>query len=453
MHIAKNIEKDNRRDMTEKTTSAPFAAPHAGISGVGFEEEPWDPSEIAQAEQANERRAGVDADAAPVDKLKKFRDPSRATDVSLKPEKKGRDKSGGALMPLEKKAAQGSIRQPLKPKNDTGNEIQFTLNRKKKTIGDRLAQITELRNIIAREMDELEALRREEKLLTEGADPSSAASVPSRASRKGKKSKPSSSASASAGAADSGKVAVGTAKDAVRMLSASGAVAAGASSDDESVQSRGSNASKRSVRSTKQQQRPPKTAEGAAAAATKKKEELVQEAARELTADEIELKKKQDALEHELKHFEDKDSRILTLKENQRLVTQQERSREIERKRRLLTETEGRRRGPPPENEPESVYDYFAMVAQTCVRGWLARRHYAWYKVAVVRASTLMQMIVRGCMARIRVGRLLVRSRAAREIQRTFRGMSARVSGLLLCVIDAAYFVCICLAERMRRHG
>ncbi|CAM9224005.1 unnamed protein product, partial [Ectocarpus fasciculatus] len=275
---------------------------------------------IQKADEENARRAGEDELAAPVDPLEKWKDPKRAKDHSLLPERKGRDKSGGALLPLGTKSVNSSIRLPLKPKNNTGNEIQFHANRKKKTIGDRLNEITALRDKVAREMAQLEAAKQKDTLSSSG----------------------------------------------------------------------GSNR--------------PLTEE------EKKINEDVAEVVREYT--------KAD------KHAQ----KLVDLKANQRIVTEQERSREIERKRRLLSAEEGRRKGPPSENEPESVYDYYAVIAQTAIRGWLARRYFAWYKVQVVVASTLMQMIVRGCMARIKVGRLLVNSRAAIVIQRSFRGMSARSS-------------------------
>lgn len=405
LHIAKTLVKDNRRDMTEKTTTAPYAAIHAGRSDVGYEEEPWDPSELQLADAENARRAGEDELAAPIDPLDKWKDPKRGKDHSLLPEKKGRDKSGGALLPLGTKSADASIRLPLKPKNNTGNEIQFTANRKKKTIGDRLNEITELRDKIAREMAQLESEKQK------GAPSGGRSRMKTRKANSSK----SLLSSAVANSADGMPMAAGGGNEAARALCRIDSNRSFREDDDDL--SVGSNRSDRSDGSRKAR----KSQNGSADSSDERPP-------RQLTVEELKVADEVDKIARDYKKVEGHAQKLIDLKANQRQVTQAERSREIERKRRLLTGEEGRRRGPPSENEPESVYDYYAMIAQTAIRGWLARRYYAWYKVQVVVASTLMQMIVRGCMARIRVGRMLVNSRAAIVIQRSFRGMSARNS-------------------------
>lgn len=419
LHIAKTLVKDNRRDMVEKTTTAPYAAIHAGISDVGYEEEPWDPSEIQRADEENARRAGEDELAAPVDPLDKWKDPKRGKDHSLLPHKKGRDKSGGALLPLGTRSADASIRLPLKPKNNAGNEIQFHANRKKKTIGDRLNQITELRDKIAREMAELEASKKKD------------AYSPTRMKSKKQKSNSLLAAAVSNAMDASGVIAVGGGNGAARVLGRGDSNRTlRDSSDSRLPQDTDDDVSVASITSNKSDK-----SDGSGRSKTVKRRSIRESrdsvdepAPRELTEKEIRINEEVAEVAKAYNKVDKHGEKLVDLKENQRVVTQQERSREIERKRRLLSAEEGRRRGPPSENEPESVYDYYAIIAQTAIRGWLARRYYAWYKVQVVVASTLMQMIVRGCMARIRVGRLLVNSRAAVVIQRSFRGMSARNS-------------------------
>lgn len=99
---------------------------HAAKGGVGVEEQPWHPPEVDKAFFAHS------------DKLEK-------SDKSLSAKSRGKDKIGGLLAPLEAKGAETRAHYPLKV-NLNGN-MEFRNARKKKTIGDRLEEITKLKVI------------------------------------------------------------------------------------------------------------------------------------------------------------------------------------------------------------------------------------------------------------------------------------------------------------------
>jgi hypothetical protein len=85
-----------------------------------------------------------------------------------------------------------------------------------------------------------------------------------------------------------------------------------------------------------------------------------------------------------------KDTFLNQLKSSQRSLANCQKSREIERKRRLFTAGQVRRRGPPPP-EPYNVFDYFATLIQTHVRGLLARRYSARLKQSLLWAVVTIQ--------------------------------------------------------------
>lgn len=130
---------------------------------------------------------------------------------------------------------------------------------------------------------------------------------------------------------------------------------------------------------------------------------------------------------HHLSRAIAKEEKIATFKVNERNQKNNEKSRQIERKRRLLTEDEAKRKGPPPE-EPANIYDFYSIVAQKAIRGWLARCWIKWYKDVSCKARLKLQAAMRGFLGRVRVRRIRVQYIAARTIQRNFRGWSTRVS-------------------------
>ena len=114
----------------------------------------------------------------------------------------------------------------------------------------------------------------------------------------------------------------------------------------------------------------------------------------------------------ELSHIHKDESRMLDIKEADRALYGRERSREIERKRRLLTKEEGVRKGNPPV-EAQNAYDWYAKKCQSVIRGWLARCYYRWFKEASRKASTIIQATARG-----KLGRLRVKGRKCKAMRR-----------------------------------
>ena len=130
-----------------------------------------------------------------------------------------------------------------------------------------------------------------------------------------------------------------------------------------------------------------------------------------------------------LSHYIQDEENVTTFKELEQKAVGRERSREIERKRRLLTEEEGQRTGPPPE-EHSNVYDYYALKLQRTSRGWLARCWFRWYRNMSLKAALMVQATMRGWFGRMRVKRIRLHYNAATYIQKNFRGWRTRVSEL-----------------------
>jgi hypothetical protein len=401
--------------MEEKAETSKAAAPHAGISGVGYIDQPWDPTELAKKAEDNARRLEEIGMIGSMDPIKKLKKADMLPDFSLTGAKRGKDKIGGMLTPLGTKAIQSSVRLPLKPTNDTGNELQFKLNRKKSALSQRLGQITELRESLAKEVALLDAARRASRQTSRGRTASGASDILSDKANV---------LMSSTVPMNPSVVPVGAGKDAAKMLSRSAPLVKGISADVGAKQD--------SDIQQKSFSEPHNDSDFEDATNLSDEDYSVEEDTSHIPPElKEEIRKLEDeraVLTQEYNRVVRKENMLLKLKENQRLTTEQERSRDIERKRRLLNAEEGRRRGPPPADELDSVYDYFAVIAQTTVRGWLARRWYTFYRGAVIKASILLQKMVRGWMARTRIGRLMVQSRACRLIQRIFRGFKARVS-------------------------
>lgn len=151
----------------------------------------------------------------------------------------------------------------------------------------------------------------------------------------------------------------------------------------------------------------------------------------------MEVRQKADALKklnvdnvlstQKLNHFVQDEVRINTIKTAERQQKNRELSRDIERKRRLLTPEEGLRLGPAPE-DPANMYDYYAIKVQSTIRGFIARCWIRWFRAMSIKAATKLQAVMRGWFGRSRVRRLRKYYNAARVIQKNFRGWSTRVS-------------------------
>lgn len=428
LFVAHDLAKDNYRDMEEKAETSKIAAPHAGIGGVGYSDRAWDPTEVARRSEDNVRRLEEIGKTRPVDPISKLKKADMLPDYSLTGAKRGRDKNGGVLTPLDTKPVQASVRLPLKPNNDTGNELQFKLNRKKSALSQRLGQITELRESLAKEVALLNAAKqnsrqpiRSQRSASETSEQLAEAHIASDNSN---------ALMSATTPITSGSIPVGAGKDAAKLLSQTAPLSKIAGS---AVPGRRNSGMSRSLTESRAGESTEYTGEDEEDDSLISEEDSVSveedtsHIPPELKEEIRKLEEERDVVTNEYNRVLRKEAMLLKLKENQRLTTEQERSRDIERKRRLLTAEEGRRRGPPPAYELDSVYDYFATIAQTTVRGWLARRWYTFYRGAVMKASILLQTIVRGWLARTRIGRLMVQSRACRHIQRLFRGFKARV--------------------------
>ena len=126
-NVAYELEKDHRRPISDPAKSLiEKVSLHAAKGGVGVQDQPWHPDEVDKTFFALS------------DKLEK-------SDKSLSAKSRGRDKVGGLLSPLDSKGADTRPHYPLKV-NLNGN-LEFRNARKKKTIGDRLAEITALKVI------------------------------------------------------------------------------------------------------------------------------------------------------------------------------------------------------------------------------------------------------------------------------------------------------------------
>lgn len=137
-----------------------------------------------------------------------------------------------------------------------------------------------------------------------------------------------------------------------------------------------------------------------------------------------------------LHHFLHDEQRIGTIKDAERMQKNRELSRDVERKRRLLTPQEGVRIGPPPE-DPPNMYDYYAIKVQSTIRGFIARCWIKWFRAMSIKAAIKLQAVMRGWFGRSRVRRLRKYYNAARVIQKNFRGWSTRVSILIFDLIIA----------------
>jgi hypothetical protein len=317
-HLALHMKKDERRDMQEPAHTKRNFAPHIKRSAVGFADPPYYPGEGQEEDEEGEGGAKLD----------------QGDDPSITAITRNKERTGGALAKIIPASGTSRTHKPLHP--NTANDIEFKNTRKKKTTGDRLAEITALKEKIAQEKMMLERSQSE-------------------------------------------------------------------------IDAMSSPTKKKSSRSGKRRKEKDTPA---------------------FSAEDLELQRLQfeaDAVRLEKMKADSHGKGISNIKAVHRNAEVKDRSREIERKRRLLNEEEAKRRG-PPDDEPENGYDYYATRAQTMVRQWLAIRFVKWFRFEANRASKLIQTRVRGMCARVRARRMHKEKKAAIEIQRNFRGMSSRVS-------------------------
>ena len=120
--VAYEMEKDYRRPINEASSSRnELVNLHSGKGGVGVAPQPWQPEEVDP-------------------EFFKVSDRLDHTDKSVVAKHRGKSNTGGLLNPLDAKGADTRGHLPLKP--TIGGNMEFMSLRKKKSIGDRLAEIS-----------------------------------------------------------------------------------------------------------------------------------------------------------------------------------------------------------------------------------------------------------------------------------------------------------------------
>lgn len=290
-------------------------------------------------------------------------------DEEVTGKKRGEGKFGGQLAPIDPKGVETRIRKPIR--NNVGSQVEFKRYRRKRELNDRLAEIEELKTKINIEKEHL--MRMENKMNSRG--------------------------STRGGTASRG----GSSEKQLMSKSMSGP-----------LMSRQTTPMSRTVT--------PGFADDQGIQESKKDAPLSEQVS---DTDIQNLSKEQTLLKQELDHIVHIEETMLDIKEQDRVFYGQERSREIERKRRLLTKEEGIRKGPPPQ-ESQNAYDFYAIKCQSVIRGWLARCFVRWYRVASLKACRAIQAAMRGKLGRLKVAKRRVTFYAATQITKVYRGYKAR---------------------------
>ena len=157
-HLSHNLAKDGRRDMSEQTVSDPRFAPHAKLS-VGYADVPFYPGEHDEDEDeegdGEGRQESASLEQESIGGMGD--DESKSSGKSKYHVTRDRQRTGGKVQLMA--PAAGSSRQRKPQFTNTANQIEFLNARKKKTTGDRMKEISYLKEKIARER----ALLAEEK--------------------------------------------------------------------------------------------------------------------------------------------------------------------------------------------------------------------------------------------------------------------------------------------------
>jgi hypothetical protein len=315
----------------------------------------------------------------------------REHDDTVNPKQRGQSKSGGALLPAE---SRGSSTRPRKPiEASLSSKVSFKRYRNIKTLSERLAEISKLKKELAQA--KLSTLSDQQDVALEATRSSlsnqlvyggiATLSQPSPLSIN-------TSLEPSTGQLQQ--------LDFARVF--------GGESDAASLYEQHVNSlsSKRSSAPNARQLQSP---------SGKSREETI----KQLQFEEIAVDRKL----LKLTQAEDAASSLKQHEANQKAL---QRSRDIERKRRLLSDKESKHLGPPMEGP--NVYDFYATALQSATRGWLVRRWVRWYKEVSRMASIAVQSLIRGWLARLKIRRMRIGHHAATVIQKIFRGWISRVS-------------------------
>ena len=370
--------------MEEKAQTNAKIAVHAAKSDVGVAADKWTPQD-----RSNKTNALA---------LSEEKTMMNEEDISVKPKDRGKQKIGGHLAPIQLEGTDTKARRPLLP--SLAGEMEFNRNRRKQKLGDRLAEIAELRDKIQQERAALDASiaaaaeaerRKAAKLIKK---PTKAEELLARLTAPSKKSN-------------------------VSTLSHSASVPDGLVSEY--------SPRKTEVTDVSGHEEP---IDGKPSSAPIISEvEADPNLATFIKIDQKleELGKEESNVEGEFEHFVKIEKTIKSIKSVERKANNREKSREIERKRRLLNEKEGKRKGPPAD-EPQNQYDYYATRIEKVARGFVGRRFAIRHRKEVTKAVVVLQSGFRGMFARSRVRRLRTRYNAATYIQANYRGWKARVS-------------------------
>lgn len=406
------LRRDDLRPIDQASVSTTFA-PHAVSSDVGVVADSWLPED-----------KGTDRFATSA-LLRQF-------DDDVIPHDRGRGSSGGALNPITLKGVPTRPRRPLRP--EIGSAMEFNRYRRKKTLGDRLSEISRLREEIKREREMLDEERKRMR---------SASKSPKRKPR----------ASASAGG-EGGLV--GTSPPPSR---GHGSLSRGSVSFDlgATLPSGGGpgSASQEGKSDAASSGQPQLLGDGERKSSSEQGEEEEGEGGKDVEDDESESQgmdekarreaklgrirtkerelqarlevaiEQEKALRRDLDHIEKDEIVTVQIKAADHKNAGSERSRDIERKRRLLTAEQGERKG-PPKQEDQNAYDYYAKKCQSVIRGWLTRCYTRWYREASRKAARAIQACMRGKLARIRVAKRKIDNWAQTSVAKMFRGYKAR---------------------------
>ena len=401
------LRRDDLRPLDQPSISTTFA-PHAKNSDVGVIDDPWVPEEKGQD---------------------RFHDSAliKQFDEDVIPHDRGKGSLGGALSPITLKGVQTRPRRPLR--SEIGSAMEFNRYRRKKTLGDRLAEISKLREEIKQEKEFLDA---EKKRI--------------RSASKSPKRKPRGSSSGdgvngelgatspppSRGQASLSRGTVSFDLGATMALS----VVSDASAGSEEVMS---GFVPRDGSSSNGEEERKGVAYNDEDESQQEEKNLVgdDKARREAMLEKIRSKEKElqnrlevviedeKSLRRDLDHINKDEIVTNQIKADDHRAEGSERSREIERKRRLLMAEAGQRKGPPKQDE-KNAYDFYATRCQSVMRGWLTRCYTRWYREASRKAARSIQACMRGKIARIRVAKKRIDDRAVTSIAKVYRGYKAR---------------------------
>lgn len=410
------MKKDDKRPLTEPSTTTISYAPHAAKCDIGLAEVPWTPEVSSTLEEKPSKYLEVE-------------------DESASSRKRGESKSGGALAVIEGKGTESRQRKPVKP--SISSKLDFERARQIRTLNDKVEEINKLKaQIEAMKEKKLEdektkkaeilrstlsgqsiGVSKTQKLVlppnTTGTqitiDPDN---IPANFLGTGIPSAPSSPISNRRKSAI--KSNENTPKQQERKkLVGEASLRVTYADDQKNLQQPTTPLEKTDLKSIE----PPLISES----------EIVETENTQLKHLQVELSKANRRL-----HYYHADEDMLTsLKDHEKEEKIKERSREIERKRRLLTLQEAKKKGPASEDKP-NVFDYYAVRIQSVIRGWLARCWVRWYRIVSRNASVMIQSVIRGWFGRMRVRRIRQKYDSAVLIQKNFRGWCARVSVLLI---------------------